>query len=441
MDGMKNSSRMIVAILAVLLGCNVVKGQVSPAEITKPDLKRAEQTYFQQLIDLNRAITQTKFPFSLVLSRYPGLDPKQQIGADKRGLEFIKFQGRVVLKISGNYNAAFNAEALTQNQRAGRVMDEVVAPILRLLPKYFSPQSNFDGVGFEISYHVRTDKPSYTYEGREVLTVVLNKADAFKYAGLSDVSARQEILDNSEVYVDGKRFGLTLGQRDASEVDEATAANSAAAPAPQPAAPSVPPAADVRSPEPAPPVSSGLATPRPAAPPSPAIPDTRAILTGQAPATQADADALQSKLQAQLDALNVEGRAHDDFVDYAPPSFAVFRNRIYLQMTLRNPAVFDPNATSIYKRAARSFDLFLAPRLKSLLAKTPDDPSIAGLDITVLTEFSDKTATSSEAIEFICPIGPLRQFSDADITNQNLIDQSVVLVNGVRIALNLQQVE
>jgi hypothetical protein len=181
--------------------------------------------------------------------------------------------------------------------------------------------------------------------------------------------------------------------------------------------------------------------PQPQALSSSTQPDARAILTGQAPATQADADALQSKLQAQLDALNAEGRAHDGFVDYAPPSFAVFRNRIFLQLTLRNPAVFDPNATSIYRRAARSFDLFLAPRLKGMLARTPEDPAIAGLDITVLTEFSIKAASSSEAIEFVCPIGPLRQFTNADITNQDLINQSVVLVNGVRISLDLQKVE
>jgi hypothetical protein len=30
---------------------------------------------------------------------------------------------------------------------------------------------------------------------------------------------------------------------------------------------------------------------------------------------------------------------------------------------------------------------------------------------------------------------------DADITNQQLLDQSIVLVNGIRIALNLQLVE
>jgi hypothetical protein len=38
-------------------------------------------------------------------------------------------------------------------------------------------------------------------------------------------------------------------------------------------------------------------------------------------------------------------------------------------------------------------------------------------------------------------VKPLRQFADAEITNQDLINQSAVLVNGIRIALNLQQVE
>jgi hypothetical protein len=439
------SGRNSFAILTVVIGAlwgwsGATYCQVSPLEITKPNLKRAEQTHLQQLIELNRAITQTQFPFSLVLSRYPGLDPKQQAGADKRGLEFIEFQGRVVLKVSANYNAAFNAQALTQNQRANRVLDEVVIPILQLFPKYFTPQPDFDGVGFEISYHVRTDKPSYSYEGREVITAVFEKANAYKYAVTSDDADRQEILDNSEVFVDGKRFGLVLGQRNPATLDEAADAKSPRAPVIIPTPPVVS-ASEVRPPVAAQKTTSALLVPKPDAPPSSAAPDTRAILTGTAPATQADAEALQTRLQAQLQTLNDEGRAHDYFVDYAPPSFAVFRNQIYLQLTLRNPSVFDSDATSIYKRAARSFDLFLAPRLKTLLVKTPKDPAIAGLDITVLTEFSTKATSSSEAIEFICPIGQLRSFTDADITNQDLINQSVVMVNGVRIALALQQVE
>lgn len=123
--------------------------QVSPSEITNPRLRNTEQTHFQQLINFNRAISQIQFPFPFVLSRFVGLDPKRQVGADKRGLEFIHFNDRVVLKISGDYNAAFSAQMLTENQRASRVVGDVIVPILQLLPKYFSPPLDFDGVGFE----------------------------------------------------------------------------------------------------------------------------------------------------------------------------------------------------------------------------------------------------------------------------------------------------
>lgn len=112
-----------------------------------------------------------------------------------------------------------------------------------------------------------------------------------------------------------------------------------------------------------------------------------------------------------------------------------------LQLTLRNTIHFSPDSTSLYKRAAQSFDLFLAGQLKDILDKIPEDAPFARYDITVLNQFGTDAHSSSEAIEFICPRIALRRFVDADITNQQLIDQSVVLVNGVRIALNLQLVE
>jgi len=158
-------------------------------------------------------------------------------------------------------------------------------------------------------------------------------------------------------------------------------------------------------------------------------------------ATPADADRLQAKYQSQLDALAKEGAARFHFVDYAPPSFVVFRERLYLQLTLRNPLAFDKDSSSIYKRAAQSFDLFLALQLKALLEKTPEIAEMEGLDITVVNQLAAKPSPSSEAVEFILPLKPLREFVDAGITNQELINRSIILVNGVRIALNLQLVE
>jgi hypothetical protein len=62
-------------------------------------------------------------------------------------------------------------------------------------------------------------------------------------------------------------------------------------------------------------------------------------------------------------------------------------------------------------------------------------------DFSVLNKLSPGAKESSEAVEFICSRSALRQFIGAEITNQQLLDQSIVLVNGVRVALNLQLVE
>ena len=49
--------------------------------------------------------------------------------------------------------------------------------------------------------------------------------------------------------------------------------------------------------------------------------------------------------------------------------------------------------------------------------------------------------TPSETVDYICPLNSVRSFVENKITSQDLINQSIVLVNGVRIALNLQLVE
>jgi hypothetical protein len=110
-------------------------------------------------------------------------------------------------------------------------------------------------------------------------------------------------------------------------------------------------------------------------------------------------------------------------------------------MTLKNSLQFGPAKGSIYKRAAQSFDLFLAPLLKDISERVSADVEFQLFDFSVLNKLSPGAKETSEAIEFICPRTALKQFVNAEITNQQLLDQSVVLVNGVRIALNLQLVE
>jgi hypothetical protein len=429
--------------LALLAGLIQVFAQVGPAEIKNPRLKASEQAYLTQLIAINRAISEVKFPFEFSLNRYAGLDPKDQIGADKRGLEFVNFHDREVMKVTGNYNAAFDADQLTTNQLAGRVFNEVIVPILRLLPNYFSPRDDFDAFGLEIAYHTSRRARSYRYEGKEILVVVLNKNDALSYTGAADERTRQVILNRSEIFLNGKPFGLALGSSDPIDLE---ALERPAADHP----------ADTRASLPA---SNDLSRGAVAAPPVPAAQDPSVALqkapvphpavsvpdkiAGTVPtaSVKPDIEGLQKRYQPLLDDLAREGTARYHFVDYAPPSFVIFRDRASLQLTLRNPESFDRDTTSIYKRAARSFDLFLAPELKPILDKIGDNNDFSQLDASIINELASKAAKSSEAIEFILPLKAARRFAGAEITNQELIDQSIVLVNGVRIALNLQQVE
>jgi len=446
-----------IIIGSVLLGglASQISAQVSPSEILNPRLKAAQSAYFPQIKALYNEINKAHFPFTFALGRYVGLDPTKQVGSDARGIEFVIFHDRMILKISGNYNAAYGSERMTQNERANRTFSDVIAPILLLVSKTIPADVTCDGIGFEISYHVRTNAKNFDYEGKEILVAILDRPDVLAFASATTNSQRQEILNHSDIYLDGKEFGLSLDGIAPLDLD---ALDRSGQPQPVPQRPAA---------------QNALAT-RPDS--SPANPPVKLVgirpqsqldtfnRTGQlsapeqlhnepapVPATVAaeavvaltadDTDKLQAKYQTQLDDLAKEGLEKHHFVDYAPPSFVIYRNEIVLQLTLRNTNHFSQETTSIYKRAAQSFDLFLATKLKDILDKIPADASFEGFDITILNQFGSDPKFSSEAIEFICPRSALRHFVDADITNQQLIDQSIVLVNGVRIALNLQLVE
>jgi hypothetical protein len=429
--------RSMVAVWSVFLlsWLQPVSAQVNPVEIKNPRLKELQQNYMQPIIDINQAVAGIKFPFKFSLSRQVGLDPKDQIGADTRGVEFVNFNEREVLKLSGNYNAAFNADSLTPNQRAGRVLYEVILPILRLLPDRFNATASFDAFGFEIGYHVRRSNSSYQYEGKEILVVVLDKSDGLRYGALREDAQRQEILNRSEIYLNGSPLGLALNAATPFEIEAliqrpSAKKTSAHEPGNRRAASSK---GNAASPE-------GSATPLTIAPQTPAsaVTDTpSASIT----LTNTDLDALQKKYQTVLESLKKEGVEKYHFVDFAPVSFVAFRNQPALQATLRNPEIFNKDTSSIYKRAARTFDLFLAPQLKGILGKIPENPDFKALDFTVILDLTSASPKFSEAIEFFLPLKSVLRLVAADITSQDLINESIVLVNGVRISLNLSQVE
>jgi hypothetical protein len=277
--------------------------------------------------------------------------------------------------------------------------------------------------------------------------VVLDRADAWVMSRAVTDTERQEILNRSKVFVSGVDYGLSLTERDPLNVQSLARSVPAKPDATSTARSSTlashssllkpvlaPPAAS--PPAPAPVESAPVATATDHPTPTIADPPPAAPVP-----TQADADRLDNKYQSQLAALGKEGAAKFHFVAYAPPTFVVFHEQMALQMTLKNSLQFGPAKGSIYKRAAQSFDLFLAPLLKDISERVSADVEFQLFDFSVLNKLSPGAKETSEAIEFICPRDALKRFVNAEMTNQQLLDQSVILVNGVRIALNLQLVE
>jgi len=449
-DESMNCRNRTAAFANALLGLGIVLllassalAQVSPAEITNPRLRTAEQEYLPQLQSLHHAIGETQFRFPFILTRYVGVDPARQASLDTRGIEFVYFQNRMLLKTSGFYTAAFNSEQLTQNERASRTFQEVIVPILRLIAHEIPPDVGCDGLGFEIAYHARSPRRNSDFEGREILAVVLDRADAFAFLSESGNEQRQVILNRSGIYLDGKPFGLALGQRDALDLEalgkpgsgESAATTPPASAAGGTARPSVanPRVAPTASWSP----SRGAAAEKGATgtvSPSAPAGDPKTVPSA------ADVERLQAQFQSQLDALVKEDGEKFHFVNYAPPSFGVYHQQLVLQLTLRNTLAFDKSTSSIYRRAAQSFDLFLAPQLKALVPKLPADLKIDALDFSILNRLGNEK-DSSEAVEFICPLGSIRSFVEDEIASQDLVNQSVVLVNGLRIHLDLELVE
>ena len=434
--------------IAIALSAQSASAQVSPAEILNPDLQALEETYFPQLKALNQSIAKTKFPFPFYLSRFVGIDPAKQAEADSRGLEFVRFQDRVILKVTGNYNAAYDTNRMTQNERAAGTFHAVILPILNLATATLPQDLGCDGIGFEISYHARSRERSYDFEGKENLVLVLDRNDAWALSSATTDSARQDILNRNKIYVSGTDFGLSLTERDPLNVqalprsipakpDAASTARSSTLVARSPLLKSNQTAPTVSSPALVAPADTAPTSANPAAL-APTAADPPPAAPHLAPA---DADRLNEKYQTQLASLAKEGAAKFHFLDYAPPTFMIFRDQIALQMTLRNTIQFGPAKGSMYKRAAQSFDLFLAPQLRDLSDRISPDLEFQLFDFSVLNKLSPGAKGTSEAIEFICPRSALKQFVNAEITNQQLLDQSVILVNGVRIALNLQLVE
>jgi hypothetical protein len=151
---------------------------------------------------------------------------------------------------------------------------------------------------------------------------------------------------------------------------------------------------------------------------------------------------LQTSKQATLDKLVKDLGPQAHFVSYAEQSFVAFREGIYLELSLATDLP-ESASGSRYKVAANAFDEHIAHLVRPAMTYFKNDPDFDGISFstTVKVAAKGKTPGTSEAVEFFFPFAALRCYEKYDCTGQQLIDGGTVLINGERVALDLQNAE
>src|SRR5581483_9874577 len=126
------------------------------------------------------------------------------------------------------------------------------------------------------------------------------------------------------------------------------------------------------------------------------------------------------------------------FVSYAPPAFIAFHQGAYLQLSMTT--ALDNSATvTRYTAAALAFDEHISHLIRPVLAFFQQDSTFDGVNFS--TTVKPNGTAAPVAVEFLVPFSVMRCYAQYDCTGQQVIDTSIVLINGERAGLDLQRAE
>lgn len=422
---MRNSRLARVLVAAVSLGLPGAAQVLSVSKIKDPQAQQLQQTYIADLRRLSADAATLRFPYAFYFSETLDIDEQRQKQLPLGSIHFDRFNGQMVLEITGNYYASYSAAMLNANQRARKTFDDVVLPLLKIAVAQVDRKAPIDAYGFEIAHHVRTDVLKVETEGPENLTLIIPRAIAERLAGAKDQETAQGALLESAVYLNGEPLTLWLSGDDApADVRDHYLARRKPAPAH--------PSGDDDPPEPGTLVSPSLI------PQSELLNRIRDYRGKPHEVSPQKLDQLERANQAALQRLLLDLKEQAHFVEYAPPAFIAFHDGAYLQLNL-NTQLEKPAGSSQYRIAALAFETHISHLLRPVLKYFADSPPFEGIDFS--TTVHQTEAPGSESVEFVVPLFALTCYAKYDCTGQELINRSIVLINGERVTLDLQRSE
>jgi hypothetical protein len=437
------SKSVFRAVLVVLFFSLSGMAQVLPlGKVSDPECRTLQQKYIDQLQQIAADAAAVHFPFPFYFSQALDIDEVRQKQMPQGSLRFERVNGGVALAITGNYYISYSADVVNKNQRARRTFQDVVLPLLRAETGKSNRSLPFESFAFEISHHVRSKVMKVGTEGPENLMLFIPRAVGERLAQAKDAETQEAALLESEAYVNGEPFTIWLNGDDAPEdVRERYLArhhrdappNSLASLAIRNTVPPSAPGDSSGSPaEPGTLVSPHLI------PQSDLLAKMRDEKNNLRDVTPVELEKLQTAHDATLHRLvnDLKGPAH--LVDYAPPAFIAFHNGAYLQLSMSTD-LEQPAGSSQYRMAALAFDTHIAHFLRPVSKYFHDGARFDGVDFSTTVHQSVQPASLS--VEFVVPLTALLCYEKYDCTGQEVINRSIVLINGERVALDLQRAE
>jgi len=434
--------RVISLVVPVFLLTASVPAQVlAPQEIRDPGLRELQQKYLAELKQITIAVAQHDFPYHFYFSRALDLSEKEQHGSDQRSIQFDHYRDQTVLKITGNYFAAYSTELMTSEQRVRQTYQDVMLPLLEAAVPVFASANVPDAFAFEISHHVRKKLIGVSSEGVENVVLILPKTSAVRFMTATNPQEKQAAISEGQAFLNAVPIELWPGA--ARQLVQSAIAKTAERPNLL-----APPSSNAAS---VPNVRAAASTgPGKFDPPNTVSPAAEKTVDTSAPAPAVARDSspdalkkIQNTYQAGLDRMVQELNTQAHFVRYAPPAFIPFHKGLYLQLSMTT-ALLESAAGSQYRLAALAFDQHITHLIRPVLEYFKEDRGdFDGIDFStsVRVGSSENSDGGSIAVEFIFPLHMLRLYKDFDCTGQQLIDSGFVLINGERVSLNLQNAE
>ncbi len=419
--------RLLLAVVALSFSANA---QMLPlGKVSDPVSRELQKKYVAQLQQLSADVAGVHFAYPFYFSQTLDVDEVRQKQLPQGSIHFDSFKGQTVLAITGNYYISYSSKLMTDNQRARKTYQDVVLPLLKVAVARLDRTVPVDGYAFEIAHHVRREVLKVNTEGPENLMIMFPRAVAERLARGKDVESQQAALLDSQVYLNGEPLTLWLTGDDApGDVKDHYLARQEKQNSSQ----------KTLAQEPAEPVEPGTLVSSKLIPQSELLNKIRERENSPREISPVELEKLETAYQDTVRRLTNDLSAQAHFVDYAPPAFIAFRNGAYLQLNM-NTDLDQPAGPSQYRVAALAFDTHIAHILRAASKYFHDNPSFDGIDFSTTVHQPGQSAGTS--LEFVVPFTVLRAYEKYDCTGQELINRSIVLINGERVTLDLQKAE